>query len=917
MNAADVARRLYSLGFNVVCTTPDKRPYGSWEAGRRGDGPPQCRENVAVTGNFFAEGGRKVVILDVDNPDTEILAEVFGDDWRQYLCGQPWSFCVLTGARPKGRVRCSDGLCTIYKDEKLAEVEEVVPADRVRRGLAVVLQVDEGCVRGGFSTVRTPDVELIYNNYQVVYGPHPSGVSYQFVRWDGERFVPTDSVGPGVLISCEEFQRLVSRLTRRGEESVDEERYEPPTSWDRRIADAERLVEKMKQWWPVAGADGRRFHDALVFGITSVAWRYGVRKEDVVDMWERVFRWALESGLDADRDVKHHRSVVEWVYKAPPDRRRWGKRKLKDVIYSILSILHGQDVRAELVEAEYDEILSALGVRHRRPEDVSDGLCVVLSRTVVGNVKMPTAWLCNSRFGITYTTVQLKERRRRRRGGEEKGEDEEGKEVVVTYRDTKLCDITIDSLTVYEDVFTGRRYVNAVYTDNKGVTHADVMMSAAGFVEKISRQFQARRSSVEWKLLINYYPHVADVVYSGFFCPPEEGPHAVDVPCRVRDYFDTGIVRAERPQAREALEAVFSFFSRFALSEELYRAYVTAYAHALAQTFHLTRKMWGVRPAFVVFEGPRGAGKSTIARLALTSLHPKRADELFVGAYASMSPARMGRLQSEVVASLIVLDEQKIALARPEVAEVLKSMVTSHVAWRTALGEQWPAYSGIVLTANYLDTVGDPELADKLYKVEFPAGADPSRRAEFAAGLRQIQRIAPYFGGYYLHFAERSWPDVKSAVLASLQVEAAEAYFRVVAEDLGVALPEFVEVQQQVGARLSVRELLYRYVWSHLRPQLPNLGSADSMPLDGAFDRALMLDRLPGIREFNRDYIIVERGVAAELGVNIATLCRELGGEIYRNSRDGRYYGNCVVDKREFMLAVLGRSPADGGEGRD
>jgi len=42
-----IARRLYELGFNVICVGRDKRPYGSWSAERRQEAPPECNENVA------------------------------------------------------------------------------------------------------------------------------------------------------------------------------------------------------------------------------------------------------------------------------------------------------------------------------------------------------------------------------------------------------------------------------------------------------------------------------------------------------------------------------------------------------------------------------------------------------------------------------------------------------------------------------------------------------------------------------------------------------------------------------------------------------------------------------------------------------------------------------------------------------
>jgi len=877
-----IARRLYELGFNVICVGRDKRPYGSWSAERRQEAPPECSENVAITGNYFFEEDYKTVIIDVDDPKTDALERAFGSDWAAYLCGQPWSFCVLTGARPKGQVLCADGKCTVYRDRQMQDVEAVVDVDKVERGLAVVVRVPAQCVGKGFSTVRGRDVELIYNNYQVVAGVHPSGLPYEAVRFrDGVFVRDPEGIGPGVVISCEEFHRLAAAV--RGSLRLDEAReeaYQPPSEWNRTIRDKRRLAEILKTLWRAERPEGGHFHDWLTFGIASVAWRYGVKFEEISEVFEEVFKWAVENGLDTERDVAHHRSVVKWVYSSDEGRRRWGGRRVREALLEVLRAMH-EHVDEKEADALFSEILEALGVDRRRPEDVTDMLCVVIDKTSTDGAEMPVAWICNTPFGIVHVTKQVKRRR-----------DGEGEEVVKNEK--KLVDVTITSATLYRDVVAGREYVDAsVVAGERPYLYR--MTEKSLFVAKIDREHRVRRN-YDWVFLLNRYPAVEDVIVSGFLCPPPDHPILGGLPCGVRDYFDTGITRPDRAKARNAIEAVFGTFEKFSPSEHWFEAVATAYVHALAQVFFFTRKVWRVRPSFLALIGPHNAGKSSVALLALHTLFPKRAKDLFIGSYASMSPARIGRLLSAIVAGVIVLDEQRVAFEKTEVFEVLKSWITHDVAWKTAHGESWPASAGIVMVANSLHA-GDPEVADKIYTVQFPGGVDMAKRVEFATAFGQLTKIVADFGGFYLHFATERWPEAKDAVLAPTQAEAADRYFRLVAEELGVAAPKLLEPSELSGATVaaSASDLFRKYVWDVLLRQMPSLNT-HNITMREAVISAVVSGRLPYVRKFGEGYVLIERGIERAIGVNIRTLCAELGGELYVKSRNARYYGSCIVE---------------------
>jgi hypothetical protein len=905
----DFTTYLYEQGFNTVCVSGDKKPLGSWRASERPNQPPKCREAVAITGNYFADEQYRVAIFDIDNPNAEIMEEVFGQDWKSYLCSAPWSFCTLTGPRPKHLVACDGEDCTIYEDKEHTRPVKRVKLTELERGVAVVVRVPAKCIKGDLGTVRNPDVEIIYSNYQVVYGKHPSGVFYQPVRWTDGQWVPVETPGAGVVLSCEEFWRMVGAVRHKEQkkEEAEEKAYEPPKAWDRDVAKPDVLLATLKRWWPLTREDGGHFHDALTFSVASLAWRYGVKKESIMEVFERLFRWAVEQGLDTERDVAHHRGVIEWVYSASAERRRWGGRKLREVLAEVLKVEKNGAPPTELeVEEVFSTIFEALGLKERRPEDVAHGvLCITLRWVTDGQGNAVAAeWLCNTKGGIIVRKFKKSDRKKRRKKDEggEKEDDEEEKEEgerKSLFEDVVLVDMSISSLTVYSDMLTGREYVNAdTLIGTTGLARWR-MKPRAGFIREVE-ELVLVRTSPRWRALLNYYPHVHDVVVSGFFCPNPDDPRLGKLACGVRDYFHTGIRDPDKPSAKAALETALSVLDKFAPSGEWYKTAVTSWMHSLAQVFVLTRKVWAIRPSFVVLEGPRGLGKSTIGQLALHTLFPDRADDLFVSASGAMTAARLGRLLDELAAGVVVLDEQKGVLHRPEVMEVLKSMITSTVAWKTAWGEKWPAAAGLVLTANKF-IVTDPEVADKLYKIQFSGAVDQSRRPEFAAAMAKVFNIVGDFGGYYLHYAERNWASVKDAILAPTQWEAAERYAKIIADELGVPI-ELVPVSDitAVSAAVTSADIFRDLVWRELKQQMAAIrDGGDAISAKHAFNILLDKGRIPFMRKYSGDetkYMIFKNIELYNGELSLRSLCEELGGELYTKSRNKLYYGACIID---------------------
>jgi hypothetical protein len=900
MQVEEFAAYLHKQGFNVVCVSGDKKPLGSWNASERPDEPPKCKEAVAVTGRYFADEQYRVAIFDIDDPQAKAMEEAFGSDWRSYLCSAPWSFCVLTGPRPKHLVECEGEECTIYEDAKHTKVVRQAKLSELERGIAVVARVPTKCVKGDLGTIRSQEVEIIYNNYQVVYGRHPSGVFYQPVRWEEDgRWVPVDAPGAGVVLSCEEFWRAVTAV-KHGEqkEEAEEKMYEPPQAWDRDVDEPGVLLSLLKRWWPLVGEGGGHFHDALTFAVASLAWRYGVKKEAIAAVFEEVFEWAVEQGLDTERDIAHHRSVIDWVYSADSNRRRWGGRKVREVLAEVLKAEKGGKPTELEVEESFSTIFKALGVKERRPEDIAPGILCVPTKWVTdgrGNA-IAAEWLCNTKGGIVVRRFNKKKRKKRKKSGEE--EEDEGEKGGL-FEEVLLVDMSISTLTMYADVLTGREYVNAEVLIGKAGVASWRMKPRDSFINTVEKYAESR-TSPRWRPLLNYYPYVYDVIISGFFCPNPDDPRLGKLTCGVRDFFHAGIRDPDKNAARAALETTLSVLAKFAPDDMWYKTAVTAWLHGLAQVFVLTRKVWGVRPSFLVLEGPRGLGKSTIGQLALHSLFPERADDLFIPASGTMTAARLGRLLDEVVAGVVVLDEQKGVLHRPEVMEVLKSMITSSVAWKTAWGEKWPAAAGLILTANKF-LVTDPAVADKLYKIEFSGAVDETKRQDFAVSMAKVFNMAGDFGGYYLHYAERNWAAVKDAILAATQAESAERYAKIIADELGVPI-ELVPVSDltAVPATATSLDIFRDLVWRELKQQMAAVRDGiDAISARQAFNILLDKGRIPFMRRYSDDdpKVIILKNIELYNGeLSLRSLCDELGGELYTKSHKKNLYGSCVAD---------------------
>jgi len=310
----DLARRLYNRGFNVVPVDSEKRPVvKTWGADKR----LEWREieeairsgratGIAIVGGPIEGSDYYIVWLDADDPDAAaaLLREVYGENWREVLCGPAWAFCVNTGARPKSQVKCEGGICHTPEGD--------VPADQVKRGFSIGVRVPKECAPK--QKIPGNPIEVLVNGYQVVAGLHPSGLEYTPM---------SPQYGEGVVLSCEEWRRLLAKIQEakgKKEEPAEAQPVEAPRGngvkpavkgW-RRLTPQEltALVEIIRP------AYTRGYRNRIVLCLSGLAAKLGIHP---IDIAQAVIKLHSET-QDEDKLVERL-SPIQYSYgKASPEK---------------------------------------------------------------------------------------------------------------------------------------------------------------------------------------------------------------------------------------------------------------------------------------------------------------------------------------------------------------------------------------------------------------------------------------------------------------------------------------------------------------------------------------------------------------------------------------------------------------------
>jgi hypothetical protein len=393
---ADAAEYLYKLGLNIVPVDGSKKPViGSWDSDNRLSWDSLKRflnkaEGLAITGKFLDDKEYGILILDLDDVDAamEALRKAFGDTWPSRLCGQSWSFCGYTGPRPKGKVKCDckspgeDCECVIEGNNERRKLSEL------KRGMYIVVKVPKSCLPTG--SIRSDAIEIMVTNYEVVYGKHPSGVYYQPVRHVNGEWKPItiEEVGQGEVISCDELKALIALikqspiphlegLGRDDAEAAFELNLPEPT---RELSEEEinKLVNLIRLIWWFETDEGKHVHDSILFGLSCLMRRAGVKYE----VARRVVEMIINAGIQdiankvdpntlqqiVRNEQGHFRETVDYVY-AKPTARLWGPKSFEANLRPVVERAKSQGVIGVSGDEFFDTIYSVIYAKRGKEEE--------------------------------------------------------------------------------------------------------------------------------------------------------------------------------------------------------------------------------------------------------------------------------------------------------------------------------------------------------------------------------------------------------------------------------------------------------------------------------------------------------------------------------------------------------------------
>jgi len=404
----NAAKALYDLGFNVIPVGEGKQPVRGFkwadpiDTGHRLSFDELVKwfsgaTAVAVSGGFLAgsDGAEFVpIIFDVDDvkEGAKILSQVFGDDWLKRLCGQSWSFCGLTGPRPKHRVVCNcegpgdDCDCVVFdRDVEGLSIEDAVKqgakeVDRkhlseLERGMYIIAKVPRQCAPGsGVVKLGGGAVEVRYKGYELTWGRHPSGAWYQPAKWvDGAlRPITIDEVGTGEAITCTEWSKLLSLFKQQTEPEVKPEVEEgagvqpqlPEAKRHLKPEQLKQLIELLKPLWPIKTPGGEHIHDILLYGVVSLMRRAGISYEDARRFVEEIGNYGISIGEDSEKTLQEHlKATVDYIYR-DPDAKPWGFSAFKEnfIKYGgVSALVNGGIIKgAEEFDAWFEEFKKSI-----------------------------------------------------------------------------------------------------------------------------------------------------------------------------------------------------------------------------------------------------------------------------------------------------------------------------------------------------------------------------------------------------------------------------------------------------------------------------------------------------------------------------------------------------------------------------
>lgn len=931
-----VIETLVPAGYNVIPVTSDKRPVGleSYEElYERHQSIDEAREalrraspkatGVAILGRINPwYPDRVLVLVDVDEPE-KLPAEA-----REILERSPWHW--LTGVRcprdgSKHDIECRGDRCR-HGDHEFNATE-------AKRGEAFAVLVPANCltVREGTKKLLGGAVELRIRGYQLLPPSlHPSGIRYEWVRDGPFGVLPTGQsyVSPPLELSCEEWRRLLQLLGYFEAPKLTIERGVAGTrrcTRERILTDEQidRILEAIK---PVY-VPGHRDH--VLFGLASVLWRLCVAYESARKLVERLTQWALEQRLP-DEDPKHNQHVVDWVYGADTDRRRWGRRGFVDALteaYKAMGYSEG-DARARALET-LQHVLDILGIRRR---------VVLVPISVRGRIsgKSSVMYIANHpSTGIVVLVKHLPNRREVERRckelrdaicqGEEQppecSEPEPCREDSEFYRkhreeilrglieygyDYILPEWHISRAKAYVDAISGLTYYTVRLKHRRGRSLTFHYATISDIVERLRGLLSVPRGeSFRWELqaILNAVARPRTTYVVAGVVLIDDRPKLVlrgPLAKHLRQLLQTS------GDPRAFLELVQRWYSG---DQRVW----DAFALGLFQALSFLRKQKGLRNRWLVLAGEPGTGKSTIARIISTIIYglPEEAGEWTAvrSPGALLSPARLARALQYTTLPVIFDEGGRLGLTRTDIVDTLKRAITGLTVYEVAsphrmVTTQFPAYSGAIITTQTIH-VTDPGLADRLHIITFTARDRRSHHTEFLEWLDAHRADLAAFGAMYLRTVVEDWDQVKQYVLAEDPLQGARRLLEYVVAKLG-AKPSYDEERADPEHVEDEVERTLAWIVESSTQQI-----RDAVSVLEAVERAIETGKLAPYITGGAGYANITAALARKLGItsltNLAEKLREKGVNAeYRSTGRARVVRVPIDELKRLIVEYLG-----------
>lgn len=724
---AELAVKLYDLGFNIVPVSKSKKPLSSWSSTKRIDRDELLKLLLKATGIAIVGGPENpwkatntiLVVVDVDKPNilekSQTLREILANtvSWRT---GPRCPSCMnkdLEVIEDGKRFRCS-------KCGKEFTIEEAP------RGLGALITIDYSTYEKFFrGSIKLEPIEFQINNYQLIPPSlHKTGVRYEWIK-------PFNFNDPslGIYAATEaEVEAILKELGILKEEATEVEKASKKL---RELSDSDilRVKDLLK---PAYEPGARQF---IWLYLSGWATKAGVSPTSVA----KILKMLYDEAGDAD-PIKTRASAIVYSYKKAGIDLAPYAEQLKQV----LGIDNIYGLEREISEKE---VKGKTGLQEILEQGLGEEKALEVIRQIedIFGVASPFK---DSVFEILDYEKQLYAVANLRK--------------LVVVRAKKDS----DRIIYKERVFIGAPTEVTVYINPIGgitkyqvkwetATRPKPLMIGPALIEEIVDRLKAEGLVTNRRLAED----VLTAIIEGFI---RKGKAEIRNEIDATGFFivDGKLVasgyRVEEPSKEKLREAL-------ALLNELANVW---YAHAVERFATIVK--WGVIAPFIYIYkqrgkwikwlylyGASGTGKTTLAEIVL-SIWGLGTEHMKTGANID-TVARLGQVLSTSTLP-VVINEPGNALTKEDIVEMIKNAIEKTVSRGKFYKGSYieiPALAPLIFTSNkYVPQ--DDALLRRLTVITFTYGErlPPERINEFSTKARprlvQLQALGKFVASYVM-----------------------------------------------------------------------------------------------------------------------------------------------------------------------